>query len=227
VKRSHQTPAHQAVMAEREDAIVALLEERPYLTGELGTLCSMPSGMGQILSALARGGRIRRLHDHRWALPHGVVTDTAPPRDFIDRDAVLRVLQHGPTGVVAIARHLNYGEKAVQRKLDELLLAGDVRQISVGRLQKWSLVAAVNLSAIADDAEDLDDVDELDLPRPPKRQPKTGTRQAAGSGTMAKDQPPSWWCTAPRDGFTAAAIAEAERMRKSKEARLVPWRLLA
>lgn len=40
------------------------------------------------------------------------------------------------------------------------------------------------------------------------------------------DTPPAWWVTAPRENFSGRAKHEQERMRSSKEALQVPFRML-
>jgi hypothetical protein len=217
MRRDLQTPAAQAVMADRDDAIVALLEERPYTTGELGLLFQLPTGMNTILSALARTGRIRRLHDHRWAHPHGTVTATEPARDYAERDAILAQLQDGPVGVTAIATRSSYGLKAVQRRLELLLVAGEVQQVRVGRLTKWAL-ASWRKSEVRSHKSHVDDLDAVEA--------KPGTRQPHRAETIGKDSPPDWWERQPQEGFTRCADAQLARMSSSKEARQIQPRTL-
>lgn len=107
----------------------------------------------------------------------------------------------------------------------------------VGRGMNMALPALARkgiVKACADHRWALPDFDEAtlgDYPRVDAIVPATTTadgtalrypHERPATATVKADAPLSWWATAPPEGFTATAAAHTDRMRGSKEHRLVP-----
>jgi hypothetical protein len=164
------------------------------------------------------------------------------PQEFEERRALILALleeAHYTIGNLAALMRLHRGAVAMALKT----LARE-QQVHRGADDRWRLgarevkaAAPVDAARVDDiaaidpddlelpdvDAQDALDADDLDDPPVDRRR---ALRQHVPT-TMTVDASPSWWCEAPRDGFSRRATIEHRRRRSSKEAHQVPFRILS
>ena len=130
---------------------------------------------------------------------------------LISRDDLLALLEDGPKPTGVLATWLSQPTPRVHAALSEMGRDGLVKR--VGLDHRWALASAAQ-------------------PQPPK--PVTRTPSAAlrhPTDTPARivvktDESVSWWVGLSREELTAGALARADQMRTSKEAKNVPFRIL-
>lgn len=139
------------------------------------------------------------------------------PIDHTDRNAlIVALLEECPYTTQELERRVGRGMNMV---LPALARHGIVKQCGDHRwalpdFDEATLVEYPRVDPIVPAAAKADGTA---LREPHERPPTT---------TVKKDAPLSWWATAPPEGFTAVASAHTDRMRDSKEHRLVPHRTL-
>lgn len=240
------------------DDVLALLEERPYTSGELAELLELPQAVVHAaLCASERVGSIKRTgmsfgQQQRWCLPSFQGTAGRRPRvDLVAcRAAILASVAKMPKPTQVLVAETGYPVNTVKHLTAQLRDAGKLKSIGHARGAMWALPdwtppaptpsgfatsheseePEVEPPAFEDDDPSTVPDDIEDTWAPPLRQPvtpKKAQRQAHERPPVAtvKTELP-WWVTSPRDGFTAAATSQLERMRESKEALKIPLRIL-
>lgn len=152
---------------------------------------------------------------------------------------ILALLEDGPKSEAQLAAWLDTPELGTA--LQALAATGQITRV---RMREWALASRVvspappmpvdALDDVADDEgddidEDLASLDEEDAPRPIRMATKAGRvlRQPKAIPTPVAGGAPSWWTTAPRDGFTDHQQREhGDRMKKDLINRLITQRLL-
>lgn len=198
--RAKKSPAEQSRLAERDAAIFALLEERPYRTTELAEILTLPPGMHNVLKGLAKTGSIRRTGDDRWALVEyaGVAQDKST--------------------------------ESVTRRMDarrDQAQGTEPERRSRPTVAAETVPPAPNTPAAVVDGTLV--AEPLIAPTPPSARHGRALRQPherPPSITIDKDRTPSWWVNLPQNGFTDAALSQQERMRGSRENLHVPLRMI-
>lgn len=172
---------------------------------------------------------------------------------WVDHEArrriILATLVNGPVSIHTIAAALGLGGPATSEECRLVTKTGAIKVVTRGGLQPrkmWALAnwtpppeqpkPATRQAAWPDDRhtervivqEAPDDAIDEDRPEPLRVETAHGTklRQVDPKATIPKDASPSWWCTAPADGFTSEALKHQERMRATKEHFQVGLRLL-
>ena len=183
-------------LEERRALILALLEEAPYSIGQLSAL--MRLHRGAVNAALRMLARQQQVH-----------------RGADDRWRLgTRETRHesrSPDG----DGHLGRSSGSVGAEQNKSV-PRDPRPDADG----WHKAGSEPADAHLFDEDDVSDIDEdIVDDTPALRQPRAATK-------MTVEAAPSWWTTAPREGFSQLATVEYKRMRGSKEAHQVPLRLL-
>jgi hypothetical protein len=140
----------------------------------------------------------------------------------------LSALMRVHRGAVAMALKTLAREQQVHRGPDDRwrLGARDVKAAPPVDTAGVDDIAAVDPDDLEPpDVDDQDELDAEDLDEPPVER-RRALRQSTPT-RVTVDAGPSWWCEAPRDGFSRRATIEHRRMRGSKEAHQVPFRILS
>lgn len=137
------SPDRQRALAERDQVICALLEERPYSFYELQELVPIDQN---VLKGMAVRGLIRHAGDGRWRFvtsPAPVPVAIPPRKAQLTGDDVLAQLRDGPKRTGELMAALERSKTSVRWHTDRLLEQGAVKIVGHSNRRAWALPSYV------------------------------------------------------------------------------------
>jgi biotin operon repressor len=191
--------------------ILALLEDGPHSQAELVAWLEQPAAVVRfLLKAMQRDGVLKKVGlEKKWALVSYEATNGRPI--VVDHKArhaaILACLVDGPLSTQQLMDRLKESRKIISFECGRLLKGAKVQRVRLGRYEVvWA----------------LPDWKSPRIERKPPVQAKPVPPTPRPVQTVKKDVLPSWWVTAPANGFTELATSQLERMQESKHSRVTP-----